>query len=586
MDHAKCYIPGYPRPQFVRKEWADLNGKWAFAFDEEDAGEANGYANGFEKQYDILVPFSYECAKSCVGREEMCPNVWYARSFSVGREQRGRRILLHFEGVDHLAKVWVNGAFAGSHCGGYARFTLDITAFVKEGENRLVVKAEDGFDLAQPRGKQRWEPYNYGCWYVQTTGIWKPVWLEFVSPVASMRSVKITPDIADYSFGFEFDVQNGAGCELEIAVELRGKPVARQSAVLQGDTYRTAVGLNSPAVDNQILFWNPCDPAIYDLTFTLKKGGKVIDTAASYAALRDFRAEGASLKLNSVPYYQKLVLYQGYWADTSLTIPDEESVVRDIESIREMGYNGIRIHQMIEDERFLYYADIMGLLVWCEMPSPHEFSERANAYFLAEWMEIVRQMYNHPSVITWVVYNESWGIREVACNRSQQAFTEAMYKLTKAYDRMRPVISNDGWEHTLSDVLTIHNYEQDADILAAFYRDLPAVLENRVPALPQRNPYAEGYSYGGQPVIFSEFGGCAFSDDVKDGWGYGTAVDGQAGFLQRFEKQVRAVKSLPYCAGYCYTQFTDVQQEKNGLLTIDRKYKADPEKIRRVNDSL
>lgn len=585
MKHAECFIKGYPRPQLVRADWLSLDGMWDFAFDRDNAGEDKGYSDGFPKQYDIRVPFAYETAKSGVNIQEPCENVWYGRTVSLTEEQIHKRVLLNLDGVDYLAKVWVNGQFVGSHEGGYARFTLDITNCVKAGDNLIVVKAEDSFDVSQPRGKQRWRDYNYGCWYVQTTGIWKSVWLEFADRAARIVGAKITPHIDEYAFEIEAETAlTGTGYELEAETRFQGKTIHRTSARLDGETVKIKVYAESSLIDNQVWFWHPDCPVVYDFVFTLKKDGTVFDTVKSYAGFRDFRAEGSTLKLNGFPYYQKMVLYQAYFEDSDLTPPDDDSIINDITLIKKAGFNGIRIHNTVETDVFLYYADVMGLMVWCEMPSPHTFSERGTARFAAEWQAIVRQAYNHPSVVTWVIYNESWGIREVNYNKAQQAFTEAMYYLTKAYDLMRPVISNDGWEHTRSDIITLHNYEQNTKAFAEFYADFDALQDGK-PDLPQHAPFARGYAYQGQPVMMTEYGGCAFTDDTKDGWGYGNAVQSAEDFYARYKGLLQAIVSFKYCAGFCYTQFTDVQQEKNGLFTMDRKCKLDIDRIRMINEN-
>lgn len=585
MNHAKCYIQHYPRPQLVRGDWLDLNGRWDFAFDAGNEGEDRKYFQGFEKQYDITVPFTYECSASGIGREEACGNVWYQRSIKLDKAQLAKRCLLNFDGVDYTAKVWVNGFFAGTHSGGYVRFSLDVTNYVREGDNLIVVKAEDGDDIAQPRGKQRWMPYNYGCWYVQTTGIWKSVWMEFTNRKGQINSVKITPRIEEYSFDVELDAKlaGAEGYELFTEVEFRGRRVTSVRSALNGEVLKQKLFIESGLIDNQVYFWSPGDPSVYDFTFTLFKDGEEVDRIGSYCGFRDFRTEGNKVVLNGAPFYQKLVLYQGYWKDTGITPPNEDAVVRDIELIKEAGFNGARLHQIVETDEFLYYADIMGLLVWCELPSPHTFNERANTRVLSEWREILRQTYNHTAIVTWVIYNESWGIREVTYNKVQQMFTESLYFMTKAYDCMRPVIANDGWEHTLCDVFTIHDYEQDAQVFEAVYHDVND-LQCKHRIMPPHMPFANGYRYGGQPVIFSEYGGCAFSDDVKAGWGYGEAVRGADAFYIRFGALLRSIKSFGYCSGYCYTQFTDVQQEKNGLFTIERICKVDIGRIRAMNE--
>lgn len=585
MNHAKCYIPNYPRPQFVRGSWLDLNGKWNFAFDKHNEGEATGYCKGFDPQYNITVPFAAECAASGIGKEEPCVCVWYSRNVSLSEEQIKARCFIHFDGVDYTAKVWINGNFAGTHSGGYARFSFDVTNYVHAGENLIVVKAEDYFDVTQPRGKQRWMDYNYGCWYVQTTGIWKSVWMEFTSRIGRLNGVKITPRIDEYSFDLEFDTSlSGEGeYELFTEVEFRGKPVCGVRSFLNGEILKQKLFIESRHIDNQVYFWSPNDPAVYDFTFRLYQNGELLDEVGSYCGLRDFRAEGNKVMLNGFPFYQKLVLYQGYWADSGITPPSEEAIVNDIRLMKEAGFNGARLHQIVETDQFLYYADIMGFLVWCELPSPHTFNIRACDRVLREWTEIVRQTYNHTAIATWVIYNESWGIREVAYNRQQQIFTESLYYLTKAYDSMRPVIANDGWEHTLCDVLTVHNYEQNAEIFEKLYRDVHN-LQNARQQMPPHLPFSQGYRYEGQPVLFSEYGGCAFNADTENGWGYGKSVQGTEDFYSRFGALLRTIKEFDYCSGYCYTQFTDVQQEKNGLFTIDRTCKVDIKRIRELND--
>ena len=583
MNHAKCYLKNYPRPQFVREDWMSLDGDWDFAFDRNNEGENKRFFRGFEKQYGIRVPFSFECEASGIAKEEPCENVWYARKVVLTEEQLKKRCILNFDGVDHTAKVWFNGNFVGTHSGGYARFSFDVSGCAKEGENLLVVKAEDGAEIDKPRGKQRWMVYNYGCWYVQTTGIWKSVWMEFTAPEGRIGSVKITPRTDEYSFDLEFETSLSGGAEYELLteVEFRGKPVCVVRSKMDGETLKQKCFIESSRIDNQVYFWSPNDPAVYDFAFTLYCGGRAIDRVGSYCGFRDFRAEGNKVMLNGFPFYQKRVLYQGYWEKSGLTPPDEEAIVKDLSLIKEAGFNGARLHQIVETDAFLYYADMMGLVVWCELPSPHTFNGRACERASREWQEIVKQAYNHASVVTWVVYNESWGIREVSYNRAQQAFSEGMYLLTKAYDGMRPVIANDGWEHTRCDVLTIHNYEQDAKVFGETYRDVNR-LQGKYQKAPPHMPFAQGYAYDGQPVIFSEYGGCAFSEDTKAGWGYGESVRGVDAFYNRFGALLRTIKSLDYCAGYCYTQFTDVQQEINGLLRADHTPKFDVQKLKSI----
>ena len=342
--------------------------------------------------------------------------------------------LLHFEGSDFITKVWVNGQYVGDHRGGYARFSFDITDVVRDGENELVVKVEDSFDMQQPRGKQR------------------------------------------------------------------------------------------------------------------------------------------------------LILDQGYWKDSHLTPPSEEALIEDIDKIHALGYNGLRKHQKIEDERFLYWCDVKGMLVWSEMAAAYQYSDYAVSEFVSEWMEIVKQNYNHPCIITWTPFNESWGVSQIETRKNEQNFTEAVYYLTKSLDKYRPVIVNDGWEHTISDIITLHDYEEVGEVLKARYTEgKEEIMSTEIYHCSGKSAFANGYSYKGQPVIISEYGGIAFNND-DSGWGYGNKVNTKEEFIKRFDEITTAVKEIPYVCGFCYTQVSDVQQEINGMMDMERNFKVEPEIIKEINE--
>ncbi len=330
--------------------------------------------------------------------------------------------------------------------------------------------------------------------------------------------------------------------------------------------------------------WSPENPRLYDICFFLHDGNGTPDEVRSYFGMREIRVEGEHILLNGQPLYQRLILDQGYWEKSHLTPPDEEALIEDIDKIQALGYNGVRKHQKIEDERFLYWCDVKGMLVWSEAPAAYEFSDEAVSEFVKEWTDIVRQNYNHPSIITWVPFNESWGIPRVKDNREQQHFTESVYHLTKSMDKFRPVIVNDGWEHTVSDIITLHDYEEFGEILKNRYvRYEKEILAGEVYHCGFKSAFANGYSYRGQPVIISEFGGIAFAGQGSE-WGYGSAVDTKEAFLKRFDAVTTAIKEIPYVCGYCYTQVTDVQQEINGLMDIRRNFKVSPDKIKEINE--
>lgn len=581
----KMYIKDYPRPQFVRENWVNLNGEWGFGFDDENTGERDRWQENFHGDLKIKVPFTYETMASGIGREEHHPFVWYNRSLDIPKEDEGKRVVLHFQGVDYLAKVWINGTYVGSHQGGYAAFSFDITPYVTFGAaNQLTVKAEDSMDATQPRGKQRWVEHNFECFYVQTTGIWQSVWLEVVEPV-HVDNVKITPNMDARSVRFEYQVKGNFAekeTRLESIISLKGKQVKKVSLMIDRPWLQLDVDLvheaNGPW---KHCLWSPAHPNLYDVEFILYQGEEKLDHVYSYFGMRKISIEKGRVLLNNVPIYQRLVLDQGYWSDSHLTPPSEEALIEDIDAMLEMGYNGVRKHMKVEDARFLYWCDVKGLLVWSEMAATFEFNDNAIQKFTKEWMEIVRQQYNHPSIITWVPFNESWGIAQIAKDRRQQKFTESIYHLTKSFDPNRPVITNDGWEHTVSDILTLHDYIESGEQFKKRYADKDVIVNNERSFNQWKYAYAEGYQYGGQPIIVSEFGGIAFQSET--GWGYGKQESSEEAFLSRFRSIHQAIKDTEYIVGYCYTQLTDVQQEMNGLLTEERKPKVPMNVIREIN---
>lgn len=586
MSSSHKYIKDYPRPQLVREEWENLNGEWDFRFDDALEGENGKWFEQLGADRKITVPFTFETKASGIGDETFHPCVWYERSVTVPDEAAGKRILLHFQAVDYAATLWVNGRRIGTHEGGYAAFSFDITEAVEPGrENRITVRAMDSNSCMQPRGKQRWMKDSFGCWYVQTTGIWQTVWMEYVNPI-HIRRVKITPELERGSASFCYELGNTGlrydGLTLQTIIRFDGKLIRSSETSVERSTVTVDVSVvNEAAGEWKIKPWHPDHPNLYDVEMILKQDGQPIDTVYSYFGMRSIRIVGDQILLNHTPLYQRLLLDQGYWSETHLTPPSEEALLEDIDKTLALGFNGVRKHQKLEDPRYLYWCDRKGLLVWSEMPSTYEFGDDAVERFTNEWMAVVRQYYNHPSIITWVPFNESWGISEVFTDRMQQQFTESIYHLTKAFDPMRPVIVNDGWEHTVSDIITLHDYEELGAMLEERYRDKDALLGNAFAHNKHRYPFAQGYGYRGQPVIISEYGGIAFTSE--EGWGYGNQVRSEEEFLKRYEGITKAIKNLPYVCGFCYTQITDVQQEVNGLLTIERKPKVNMDSIRSIN---
>lgn len=585
----KCYKKDYPRPQFVRDNWVNLNGIWDFAFDAEDAGEREEWFSKFPKEREIKVPFTYETKDSLIGDESIHEVVWYHRTIhSKSEDLQGQDRILHFEGSDYHTKVWVNQKLAGEHKGGYSRFSMNITNLLKDGENDITVRIFDRSGMEQPRGKQRWEKDNYGCWYVQTTGIWKTVWMELV-PKVYLNKIKMTPMNSEDSLDIEIDLTGNIkkGKEdllIEITVSFQETFINR-IYLAANDNHLTARMNIFNQHDNifGIRYWSPENPNLYDITYRIILHQQTLDEVSSYFGMREIRIEGSNILLNDAPLYQRLILDQGYWKDSHLTPPSEEAIVEDIEKILALGYNGLRKHQKTEDERFLYWCDVKGVLVWSEFPSTYRFTDIAAEAILKEWMEIVQQNYNHPCIITWTPVNESWGVDKIGTDLKQQKFTEAIYYITKTFDSMRPVIVNDGWEHTISDIITLHDYEESGQrFLERYLNHSKELLSSEIAHNGYRNAFAKGYHYKGQPIILSEYGGIAFNND-DSGWGYGNKVNTKEEFVKRFEDITVAIKKIPYVSGFCYTQVTDVQQEINGLLDMDRNYKISPEVISEIN---
>lgn len=588
----KCYVKDYPRPQFVRDNWENLNGIWDFKFDDENCGEQEQWFKTFKSELTIQVPFTYETKLSGIQEESRHDNIWYHKTIQVdGTRLKKNNYIIHFEGSDFVTKLWVNGQYAGSHKGGYARFSFDITKLIKDGTNHLTVKVEDSFDMQQPRGKQRWINQNFGCWYVQTTGIWKTVWTEYV-PKISLKQVKMTPNLEDYSLEVEYNVNipepmlNG-DFMVEAAVYFEGQLINKTLTSVMSEHIETKVDLFVKKPDGMewtVQTWSPEEPNLYDIEFSLINKGEIFDKAGSYFAMREIRIDGPNILLNGRPLYQRLILDQGYWEPSHLTPPSEDALIEDIDKIQALGYNGLRKHQKTEDERFLYWCDVKGMLVWSEAPATYQYSDYAVHEFTTEWLEIVKQNYNHPCIITWTPFNESWGISRVETKRTEQHFTEAIYHLTKSIDKYRPVIVNDGWEHTVSDIITLHDYEEAGEVLKARYTEYQnEIMTTEVYHSNHKSAFANGYQYKRQPVIISEYGGIAFNND-DSGWGYGNKVNTKEEFIQRFDSITTAVKELPYVCGFCYTQVSDVQQEINGLMDIERNFKVEPETIREINE--
>ena len=591
--------PEYPRPQFRRPDWTNLNGEWAFAFDDQDAGLVQGWQlvspqdlRSERSPFDrtITVPFCYQSELSGIGDTSFHDVVWYARTFDAPPDEGEERLLLHFGAVDYRAVVWVNGTQVASHEGGHTPFSADVTSAVVRSDNVLVVRAEDpSRDTTIPRGKQYWKERSEGIFYTRTTGIWQTVWLETVG-ATRVGSLRMTPDVDEGRVDVEVAIEGyEPGLSLRFTVSFDGTPVLDDHARLRAPIVERSLPLlaRGLAPETQHVgewpraaLWSPEHPDLYELRLELLgPDGGVLDAVDSYFGMRKIEARDGRVFLNNRPYYQRLVLDQGYFPGGLLTAPTDEDLKRDIQLAKDLGFNGARKHQKVEDPRWLYWADTLGFLVWGEMANAYSYSPDYVRRITGEWQEAVRRDHNHPCIVAWVPMNESWGVSELAADPAQVEHLLALYHLTKSLDRSRLVVSNDGWEHATTDLCTIHDYG-DPDGLARRY----ATRESSVSAQPSNKPiYAPGHAHGGEPILVSEFGGIAFSGEAG-GWGYSTVADAEE-FLTRYGATITALLQSEPVQGFCYTQLTDVEQEVNGLLTFDRKPKADVERLREITSS-
>ncbi len=578
----------YPRPQLVRESWMSLDGRWGFEFDDRDVGRKELWYQRQNGGQNIVVPYTYETAKSGIEDPRFHPVVWYWKKVSLeGWYEAGKHVVLHFEGCDYEACVWVNGQYVGDHKGGYARFSFDL-GIVEDKELTICVRAADTLSEEQIRGKQRWRDASFGCWYVQSTGIWKSVWMEMV-PEVYVDRLRMSPDIENAKLRMELHL-NGiprGQTEVECTVLFEGKRISQVRGLIRGERLSLDMDVYDKEVDEWgLALWSPEHPHLYDLTVCIYEDNELSDRIRSYFGMREICIEGSNILLNREPLYQRLVLDQGYWKESGMTPKGDQDLICDIDKVQSLGYNGVRKHQKTENERFLYWCDVKGLLVWEEAPSFYRYSPEAAAEFARQWAEIVEQNYNHPSITVWTPVNESWGIMDVNRSKEQQSFTQMAYHLTKCLDHMRPVVVNDGWEHTVSDIITLHDYEEDGERMEERYRQYKAeILSGGFYHNNYRKAFANGFVYSGQPVMISEYGGIAFDSEEQDGWGYGSKVKDEMEFMERFAALTHGIRYLPYVCGYCYTQLTDVQQEINGLLTEEHEFKVDPEKIRKVNEA-
>ena len=573
---------GYPRPQLRREAWFSLNGAWEFAFDPEAAWRQPSDVAWSEQ---IRVPFAPEAPASGIGHTGFFRACWYRRTITLPAAEPGKW-LLHFGAVDYDATVWINGVHAASHEGGYTPFTVDVSAAVGDAPTyEITVRAEDDpHDLAKPRGKQDWQLEPHSIWYPRTTGIWQTVWMERV-PSARILRVAFTPNLARWEIGVEawIDCQRREDLRLGVKLKSHGQTLADDTyQVFAGGVHR-GIALSDPGIDDSRndLLWSPHAPHLVDVELQLwGDRGELIDQVHSYVALRSAAVQGDRFVLNNRPYLLRMVLDQGYWPDGGLTAPDDAALRRDVELAKAMGFNGVRKHQKIEEPRFLYWADVLGLTVWEEMPSAYRFTAQTVERLSREWTDVIARDFSHPCIISWVPINESWGVPNLPDNPRERHYVQALYHLTRTLDPTRPVIGNDGWESVATDIIGIHDYDDQPERIARRYHAddvLPRLFKRERPG--GRMLVLEGDKHVEQPLMLTEFGGIALAAPNSGTWGYSTSRNADE-FARQYERLLQAVRSLGLLSGFCYTQFTDTYQEANGLLYADRTPKIAIERIR------
>jgi beta-galactosidase/beta-glucuronidase len=560
----------YPRPQFERKEWINLNGEWTYVFDHGRSGIERGFAESRGFKDKIIVPFSPESRLSGVGYTDFISCMWYHRKLSVPKSWKGKNIILNFGAVDYMCEAYIDGNSIGRHYGGSSSFSFNISSFITSGkQHNLVVRVVDEIrSNVQPAGKQSRVYHSKGCLYTRTTGIWQTVWLECVNQFG-LKRCSIIPDFDSGSLVFKpeyFNVKRGNLLRITVNGKGNESHIQEFSAVLSGVPY--TVYIENPRE------WSPHDPFLYDIKMeVVTSKGKVLDRVKSYAGLRKIHIEGKRIFLNNKELYLRMVLDQGFYPDGIWTAPSDRALKKDIELGLAAGFNGARLHQKVFDERYHYWADRLGYLTWGEFPSwgislDDEISARN---FISEWSEVVTRDMNHPSIITWTPFNET-RIKNFSPDVHDRMVTDVV-NITRALDPTRPVNDTCDGRHVDTDIWTIHTYIQD-----------PARLED---VLKMKNIFnlkmkkqVDAFPYRGQPMVLSEFGGTFFSSgkklqdkDRKKSWGYGDTPKNKAKLYKRMKNLVRAIESNRHFCGYCYTQLTDVEQEQNGIYDYYRRKK-------------
>ena len=568
MELDNCF-----NPLFRRKNVTELKNGWLFSIDNKT-------------WQNINVPFCPQSVLSGIGYTDFIPQCYYKNTFTINN--KSEKTVLHFGAVDFCATVFLNDNCVAVHKGGFTPFEVDISDYIHQGENQLFVIVKDG-QKGDAFGKQSYKKNSFGCFYTRTTGIWQPVWLEFI-PNKHIKEFYFYPNVSECSVDVDLSVVKEGNYDIQVLFD--GKVVGNANGNV---IYRAKITI--PLSEKHL--WEVGDGKLYDVIIRYEN-----DEVYTYFGLREVCYNGYDLHLNGKRVYQKLVLEQGYNPQGIYTTPNIEFMKRDIQSALDLGFNGLRLHQKVFEPYYLYLCDKMGVMVWGEFPSWGIDYSNVNSIgqFLNEWQEVIKRDFNHPSIVTWCPLNEVWGEWDDPRWARDVKTVELVYNYTKTVDSTRPCVDTSGGHHCANtDLFDFHCYEPLDQIKAVLDRlENQDVLECNLLYNKEENiKYQKG-----MPCNLSECGGYAFTkqellietDTVsesaiqsEESWGYGKSETDGNKFVQRYVDLISLIKQYKKLSGFCYTQLYDVEQEQNGFYNYDRSDKLTEEQkqiIKRINDEI
>ncbi len=578
LKHTLSYHKGHPNPIFYRDNYILLNGLWKFYFDDEDVGLINKFYLNFPKDHLLInVPFTYQAKDSKLDNlYKHHEIVWYQKEIDI--TDLNKQYLIKFLGVDYLTKVFINGKFVYEHEGGYDSFEILLNDYLIVGKNKITLYVKDSFHIDQIRGKQRWRENNFTCFYKETTGIYKDVYIETLNDFF-IKNFSFKGFFNKKQLKFKLEVNKIDNLKLNIFIKELNKNITLQVNDLNNEYLID--------INEDIKPYNEESINLYNVKLTLYNKDQVFDEVLTYFGFIDLNVFKGRIYINSKDTYLKFVLNQGYSLDNGLTFYEDE-IIKDLILVKKMGFNGLRIHEKVETPLFYYYLDVLGIYAWQEVPSAHAYSYELKQKYFKQALNQIKDHYSHPSIISYVLFNESWGINEIKESEEITNFVNNMYNYFKRILDDHFIISNDGREHVKSDLLTFHNYAGSYELLDEelknFYNDL-ILKKNPIVDKRDKRFYVDGYRYNNEPIVFSEFCGIAFNKDCnKLNWGYGKNVNNVNEFLDRYKSLLKRIKEKEYIRGFCFTQLSDVEQEVNGLLTSNRSIKIDCDILKSLHD--